>query len=57
MHNGPMTTTEQTHTQDIYKLADELEAKADMIDSALLAPSLKSDSLRAEAKHLREMAR
>lgn len=37
--------------------AIELDASADMLDSALLAPSMKSDNLRAEAAKLREQAR
>lgn len=36
--------------------AAELEAKADLLDSALLAPSMKSDSYRAEAAALRAQA-
>jgi hypothetical protein len=36
--------------------ADELEAKADLLYMSLLAPSMKEDALRAEAKRLREMA-
>jgi uncharacterized coiled-coil DUF342 family protein len=51
-----MTTAQQTYSQSLYSQADELEAKADMLHMSLLAPSMKEDALRAEAKRLREMA-
>lgn len=44
-----------THTQQTAK-ADELERKADTLYLSLLAPSMKEDALRAEAKSLREEA-
>jgi hypothetical protein len=37
--------------------AAELDAAADMLDSALLAPSMKSSTLRREAEMLREAAK
>lgn len=36
--------------------AAHLEERADFLDCALLAPSMRSDWLRAEAKRLREVA-
>lgn len=47
----PTMTASQMRTRAI-----ELEANADMLDAALLAPSMKSDSLRAEAEALRSQA-
>jgi hypothetical protein len=46
-----MTTAEQHITK-----AAELERKADLLYASLLAPSMREDVLRAEAKRLREMA-
>jgi hypothetical protein len=37
--------------------ADELERKADALYMSLLAPSMKEQALRDEAKRLREMSR
>lgn len=53
-----MTATQSTatYTQSLHTQADELDAKADTLYLSLLAPSMKEDSLRAEAKRLREMA-
>lgn len=51
-----MTTTQQTYSQDLYSQADDLERKADALYLSLLAPSMKEEALRAEAKRLREMA-
>lgn len=53
----PMTAAEQTYTQSLHQQADELDARADTLYMSLLAPSMKEDALRAEAKRLREMAR
>jgi hypothetical protein len=54
----PMTTAQSstTYTQSLYAQADELDAKADALYMSLLAPSMKEDALRDEAKRLREMA-
>jgi hypothetical protein len=51
-----MTTAQNTYAQDLYSQADELDRKADTLYLSLLAPSMKEDALRAEAKRLREMA-
>ena len=48
-----METTQKTNIAK----ADELEAKADALYMSLLAPSMREDALRDEAKRLREMAR
>jgi hypothetical protein len=52
-------TTQATnqYVADLHARADELEAQADLLRSALLAPSMKEDALRDEAAHLRSMAR
>jgi hypothetical protein len=55
-----MSTTSVEHVRgyerDLHAQADELERRADTLDCALLAHSLKSKTLRAEAAHLRAMA-
>ena len=54
-----MTTAQSTttYTQSLYAQADELDAKADALYMSLLAPSMKEQSLRAEAKRLRDLAK
>jgi hypothetical protein len=46
-----MTTAQQNRIK-----ARELDAKADTLHIALLAPSMREDSLRAESKRLRDEA-
>jgi hypothetical protein len=57
-----MTTAQQPiastadYSRDLYSQADALDAKADALYMSLLAPSMKEQGYRDEAKRLREMA-